>query len=77
MAADGDGVVFLPQARLGEIAAVAATIRDTEHRQAIAMAGGQSLRDQSRFGEYMARRHREPDYAFRQHLRNIGAAVEE
>ena len=75
--ADGDGVVFLPQARLGEIVAVAATIRDTERRQAIAMAGGRSLRDQSRFGEYMARRHAEPDYTFRQHLRDIRAAVEE
>jgi len=75
--ADGDGVVFLPQARLGEIVAVAATIRDTERRQAIAMAGGRNLRDQSRFGEYMARRHAEPDYTFRQHLRDIRAAVEE
>ena len=75
--ADGDGVLLLPEARLGEIVAVAATIRDTERRQAIAMAGGRSLRDQSRFGEYLARRHREPDYTFRQHLRDIGAAVEE
>jgi 4-hydroxy-4-methyl-2-oxoglutarate aldolase len=75
--ADGDGVLFLPQARLGEIVAVAVTIRDTERRQAIAMAGGRSLRDQSRFGEYMARRRKEPDYTFRQHLRDIRAAVEE
>lgn len=77
VAADGDGVLFLPRARLGEIATVAASIRDTERRQAIAMAGGRSLREQSRFGEYMARRRREPDYTFRQHLRDIGAAVEE
>lgn len=75
--ADGDGVLFLPHARLGEIVAVAATVRDTERRQAIAMAGGRSLREQSRLGEYIARRRREPGYTFRQHLRDIVAAVEE
>jgi regulator of RNase E activity RraA len=75
--ADGDGVLFLPQARLGEIVAVAATIRETERRQAMVLAAGRSLREQLRFGEYLSRRRRDPDYAFRQHLRDIGAAIEE
>ncbi|HET9000958.1 MAG TPA: RraA family protein, partial [bacterium] len=38
--ADADGVLFLPRERLLEIVASAATIRETERRQARGMAGG-------------------------------------
>ena len=75
--ADADGVLFLPEARLDDITAAAVTIRDTERRQAKAMATGRSLRHQLRFGEYMSRRNRDANYSFRQHLRDIEAAVEE
>lgn len=75
--ADADGVLFLPRERLLEIVASAATIRETERRQARGMAGGRSLRAQLRFDEYLSRRHRDPEYGFRRHLRDIGGAIEE
>jgi len=75
--ADGDGVLFVPQARFDEVVAAATGIRDKERRQATAMAAGRSLRDQVRFGEYLSRRRTDPDYTFRQHLKVLGAAIEE
>jgi regulator of RNase E activity RraA len=38
---------------------------------------GQTLRQQTAFGEYLARRAAEPSYTFRRHLRQIGEAIEE
>jgi len=75
--ADEDGVLFLPSDRIALIVAIAAGIRDTERRQALAMAGGQSLREQLQFAEYLSRRRRDPQHGFRQHLREIGGAIEE
>jgi len=37
----------------------------------------QTLRQQTAFGEYLARRAAEPSYTFRRHLRQIGEAIEE
>lgn len=73
---DDDGVLFLPLDRATEIAELAATIRDTERRQAIRMNLGTSLREQTRFTEYLAARDRDGT-TFRQHLRAIGGAIEE
>ncbi|MFC4630288.1 RraA family protein [Promicromonospora alba] len=73
---DDDGVLFLPLDRATEIAELAATIRDTERRQAIRMNLGTSLREQTRFTEYLAARDRD-GMTFRQHLRAIGGAIEE
>lgn len=73
---DDDGVLFLPLDRAADIAELAATIRDTERRQAIRMNLGTSLRDQTRFTEYLAARDRDGT-TFRQHLRAIGGAIEE
>jgi 4-hydroxy-4-methyl-2-oxoglutarate aldolase len=75
--ADEDGVLFLPSEHVALIVATAAGIRDTERRQALAMAGGQSLREQLQFAEYLSRRRRDPQHGFRQHLREIGGAIEE
>ena len=75
--ADGDGVVFLPQDRVGELIAAAAAIREVERNQALGMASGKSLRDQLHFKEYLAQRQRDSQYSFRQHLRQIGGAIEE
>jgi 4-hydroxy-4-methyl-2-oxoglutarate aldolase len=75
--ADGDGVVFLPQEHAPAIIAAAATIREVERDQAVKMVNGQSLRDQLRFGEFLARRRSNPQHSFRQHLREIGGAIEE
>jgi regulator of RNase E activity RraA len=73
---DGDGVLFLPLDRAAEIAEVAATIRDTERRQAASMRTGTSLRTQTRFTEFLAARETD-GISFRQHLRAIGGEIEE
>ncbi len=74
--ADDDGALFLPLNRADRIAEVAAAIRDTERRQATAMADGTSLRQQLRFTDYLERRAR-TGLTFREHLSHIGAAIEE
>ncbi|PZF86456.1 RraA family protein [Jiangella anatolica] len=75
--ADDDGVVVVPLDRAGELAALAASIRDTERRQADLVRDGTTLRDQLRFAEYLARRRDVPGLTFRAHLRAIGGAIEE
>jgi regulator of RNase E activity RraA len=74
--ADDDGVLFLPLDRADDIADQARSIRDTERHQATRMNLGTSLRDQSRFTDYITRRNRH-GITFRQHLRSIGGAIEE
>lgn len=73
---DEDGVLFLPADRAGELAAVAARIRDTERRQAARMHLGTSLREQTRFTDYLVARERD-GVTFRSHLRSLDAAIEE
>jgi len=75
--ADDDGVVFVPLSRAPEVLGVAARIRDTEKRQAERARSGIRLRDQLRFSEYLEARSREPGRTFRDHLREIGGAIEE
>ncbi|MEV6925101.1 RraA family protein [Dactylosporangium sp. NPDC051485] len=75
--ADDDGVLFLPGGRAGEVLAVARAIHETEREQARRIAAGETLRQQTRFAEYLARRREDPQYTFRQHLRRIGGAIEE
>jgi 4-hydroxy-4-methyl-2-oxoglutarate aldolase len=76
VAADANGVLFLPEDRLGDIVAAAVAYRETEARQLKAMREGRSYRSQVRFSEYLSRREREPGYGFRQHLKDIKAAGE-
>ncbi|WP_421743093.1 RraA family protein [Cellulomonas sp.] len=74
--ADDDGAVFLPAARAAEIAQVSTTIRDVERHQAARMLLGTTLREQTRFDDYLAARDRDA-VTFRQHLRSLDAAIEE
>jgi 4-hydroxy-4-methyl-2-oxoglutarate aldolase len=74
--ADDDGVLVVPAAGAAEIAALAAGIRDTERAQADRMLAGTTLREQTRFAEYLAAREAE-GITFRQHLRRVGGAIEE
>jgi 4-hydroxy-4-methyl-2-oxoglutarate aldolase len=76
VAADANGVLFLPGDKLGDVVAAAIAYRETEARQLKAMKGGRSYRTQVRFAEYLSRRQREPGYGFRQHLKDIEAAGE-
>jgi regulator of RNase E activity RraA len=74
---DDDGVLFVPLTRAGELFTLAETIRDTERRQADRIRAGESLREQVRFGDFLAARETDPALTFRAHLRAVGGAVEE
>ena len=75
--ADDDGVLFVPLDGAAELLTLAEGIRDTERRQADRIRAGHSLREQVRFGEYLAQRRRQPSLTFRDHLRAVGGAIEE
>ena len=75
--ADDDGVLFVPSTEVGAVAEQAREIAATERQQAEAVVAGTSLREQLRFAKYLERRAVDPDYSFRQHLRQIGGAIED
>ncbi|MEQ4300001.1 RraA family protein [Plantactinospora sp. B6F1] len=75
--ADDDGVLFVPADRAEEVLGTAHQIRRTERDQADRIRAGQSLREQTRFADYLVRRAADPAYSFRRHLRRIGGAIEE
>jgi regulator of RNase E activity RraA len=75
--ADADGAVFVLHGRVDEVIEAARAIRETERAQADGIRRGETLRDQTRFSEYLARRGEDPAYTFRRHLRRIGGAIEE
>jgi regulator of RNase E activity RraA len=75
--ADDDGVVFVGADRVEEVLAAAHDIARTERDQARRMRAGESLRQQTAFEEYLARRAADPSYTFRRHLREVGGAIEE
>jgi 4-hydroxy-4-methyl-2-oxoglutarate aldolase len=74
---DDDGVLFVAAGRVEEVLDVARGIRRTERDQAQRIVAGETLRRQTRFEDYLARRSRDPQYTFRRHLRGIGGAIEE
>ncbi|MFE5502929.1 RraA family protein [Amycolatopsis japonica] len=74
---DEDGVLFVPADRADEVLDRAEGIRDTERRQADRIRGGESLREQVRFADFLAERAKSPSLTFRQHLRAVGGAIEE
>jgi 4-hydroxy-4-methyl-2-oxoglutarate aldolase len=75
--ADDDGVLFVAAERVEEVLATARRIWETEREQARKMRGGETLRAQTAFDDYLARRAADPTHTFRQHLRRIGGAIEE
>ena len=74
---DDDGVLFVAAERAGEILTAAGQIQHTEREQARKILAGQTLRQQTDFPGYLARRAADPTYTFRRHLRGAGAAIEE
>ncbi|HEV7743111.1 MAG TPA: RraA family protein [Pseudolysinimonas sp.] len=74
--ADDDGVIFVPSAAVAGAVAAAEAIRDTEYAQADRSRAGQSLRAQLQFARYLERRAQEPSLTLRQHLAEIGGAIE-
>ncbi|HEY4282284.1 MAG TPA: RraA family protein [Chthoniobacterales bacterium] len=75
--ADDDGCVFVNADGLDEILKTAAAIARTETRQAQKISDGERLAAQLKFDQYLIRRNSDPAYTFRQHLREIGGAIEE
>jgi 4-hydroxy-4-methyl-2-oxoglutarate aldolase len=75
--ADDDGVVLVAADRVEDVLAAARAIQGVEREQARRIAAGETLRDQTAFVDYLARRAADPAYSFRRHLREIGGAVEE
>jgi 4-hydroxy-4-methyl-2-oxoglutarate aldolase len=75
--ADDDGSVFVPRVRVPDIVAAAHEIYATEPRHANRVRHGVSLREQFRYADFVAKRTRQPTRTFRDHLREIEAAIEE
>jgi regulator of RNase E activity RraA len=74
---DDDGVLFVAAERTEEVLARAHEIWQTEREQARRMRAGETLRQQTAFDDYLARRAADTSYTFRTHLRRIGGAIEE
>lgn len=75
--ADEDGVVFVNAGRVEDVLAAARQIWRTEREQARRIRAGETLRRQTAFDDYLARRADDPSYTFRRHLRRIGGVIEE
>jgi regulator of RNase E activity RraA len=74
---DDDGVLFVAAGRVEEVLATAHQIWQTERDQARRIRAGETLRQQTAFDDYLARRAADPSYTFRRHLRRAGGAIEE
>jgi regulator of RNase E activity RraA len=74
--ADDDGVVFVPAGEADRVIAAARRIRDTEYAQSETSRSGRSLREQLQFARYLERRAADPALTLRQHLAEIGGAIE-
>jgi regulator of RNase E activity RraA len=74
--ADDDGVLFVPSSVAPEVVAAAEAIRDTERAQAEKSLAGTSLRTQLQFARYLELRAEDPTLTLRQHLAEIGGAIE-
>ena len=74
---DDDGVLFVPAAKVDGLLTTAQQIWQTERQQAEKIRAGDSLRRQTAFDDYLARRAADPSYSFRRHLRRIRGAIEE
>jgi len=75
--ADDDGVVFVPTDDVEAVLATAYSIRRIEREQSERIKAGETLREQTSFEDYLARRAADPEYTFRMHLRGVGGAIEE
>jgi 4-hydroxy-4-methyl-2-oxoglutarate aldolase len=75
--ADDDGCVFVPVRAVEQLLMTAREIWETERRQADRIKAGETLRKQLKFSDYLAKRLNNPGQTFREHLRDLGGAIEE
>ena len=75
--ADDDGCVFVELKSVEQILKSARDIWTTERKQADQIKSGRNLREQLKFSDYLKTRSTAPKFTFRQHLREIGGAIEE
>ena len=75
--ADDDGCVFVELKSIEQVLKTACDIWTTERKQADQIKAGRTLREQLKFPDYLKKRTANPDHTFRQHLREIGGAIEE
>lgn len=75
--ADLSTPLFVPADRATEVLAVARRIWLTERERARRIRAGETLRRQTDFDGYLARRAGDPSYSFRRHLRRVGGEIEE
>lgn len=74
--ADDDGVVAVVTADLARIVDTAKDIASREGAQAERLLRGELLRSQFDLQAYVTRRHSDPSYTFRDHLKSFGGAIE-
>ncbi len=74
---DDDGVAFVGTDRVEDVLSTARAIREIERRQAERIRTGETLRAQTRFADYLARRSSDSTYTFRAHLRAVRGAIEQ
>jgi regulator of RNase E activity RraA len=75
--ADVDGCVFVDGEHIEKVLSTARAIWQTERKQATEISAGETLRRQLHLDEYLKKRALNPSLTFRQHLREIGGAIEE
>jgi regulator of RNase E activity RraA len=75
--ADDDGCVFVQLEFVEQILRSAHAIWTTERKQADLIKAGHTLHEQLKVAEFLKKRATDPDQTFRQHLREIGGAIEE
>ena len=75
--ADDDGCIFVSADTVEQILKTAHAIRQKERKQASQIKRGKTLRKQLKFADYLEQRRVNPGHTFREHLREIGGAIEE
>lgn len=74
--ADDDGVLVISSEQFARVLPVVREIQHTEQAQADGLGNGKTLREQLRFDAYLALRCTNPNYTFRDHVRQMNGAIE-